>query len=61
MMAALRTPRGLATALLLLLLAVLLLAVHGFVLYAHTMVDEAASSEQLDGELGVILARAVRP
>jgi AcrR family transcriptional regulator len=39
----------------------LLLAVHGFVLSAHTMVDDAASTEQLDGELGVILARAVRP
>jgi AcrR family transcriptional regulator len=39
----------------------LLLAVHGFVLSAHTMVDDTTSAEQLDGELGVILARAVRP
>ncbi len=38
-----------------------LLATHGFVLSAHTMVDDRASLEALDGELRTILERAVRP
>jgi hypothetical protein len=38
-----------------------LLTTHGFVLSAHTMVDDQASLEQLDAELRVILERAVRP
>ncbi len=38
-----------------------LLATHGFVLSAHTMVDDHASLEALDGELRVLLERAVRP
>jgi AcrR family transcriptional regulator len=39
----------------------LLLAVHGFVLSAHTMVDDLASEEELDAELGTILTRALVP
>jgi AcrR family transcriptional regulator len=38
----------------------LLLATHGFVLSAHTMVDEHASEEQLDAELWQVLARAIQ-
>ena len=38
-----------------------LLTTHGFVLSAQTMVDDHASLEELDGELRVILERAVRP
>ncbi len=38
-----------------------LLATHGFVLSAHTMVDDHASLDDLDDELRVILERAVRP
>lgn len=39
----------------------LLLTTHGFVLSAHTMVDDHASLDQLDAELEVVLDRAVRP
>jgi AcrR family transcriptional regulator len=39
----------------------LLLATHGFVLSAHTMVDDLASEEALEAELAEILTRAVRP
>ena len=39
----------------------LLLATHGFVLSAHTMVDDLASEEALEAELAQILTRAVRP
>ena len=39
----------------------LLLATHGFVLSAHTMVDDRASEAALDAELAEILTRAVRP
>ena len=34
-----------------------LLAAHGFVLSAHTMVDDEVSLEELDAELGLIIAR----
>src|SRR6478735_7933856 len=37
----------------------LLLATHGFVLSAHTMVDDLASEEALEAELAEILTRAV--
>ncbi len=37
----------------------LLLATHGFVLSAHTMVDERASEEALDAELWQLLSRAI--
>ena len=39
----------------------LLLAAHGFVLSAHTMVDDAVTEADLDAELREILTRAVRP
>jgi AcrR family transcriptional regulator len=39
----------------------MLLATHGFVLSAHTMVDDLASEDALDAELAEILTRAVRP
>src|SRR5689334_19521151 len=39
----------------------LLLATHGFVLSAHTMVDDLASEDALEAELAEILTRAVRP
>ena len=39
----------------------LLLDTHGFVLSAHTMVDDLASEEALEAELAEILTRAVRP
>jgi AcrR family transcriptional regulator len=39
----------------------LLLTTHGFVLSAHTMVDDLASLDELDAELRVVLERAVRP
>ncbi|MGZ4497398.1 MAG: TetR/AcrR family transcriptional regulator [Nocardioides sp.] len=39
----------------------MLLAAHGFVLSAHTMVDEDASEEELDAELTTLLTRALRP
>jgi AcrR family transcriptional regulator len=39
----------------------LLLATHGFVLSAHTMVDDAVTETELDGELRLTLARALAP
>jgi AcrR family transcriptional regulator len=39
----------------------LLLATHGFVLSAHTMVDDLAPEDALEAELAEILTRAVRP
>ena len=39
----------------------LLLATHGFVLSAHTMVVDLVSEEALEAELAEILTRAVRP
>ncbi|MBF4767694.1 TetR/AcrR family transcriptional regulator [Nocardioides agariphilus] len=38
----------------------LLLATHGFVFSAHTMVDDDASLDEIEGELRVVLERAVR-
>jgi AcrR family transcriptional regulator len=38
----------------------LLLTTHGFVLSAHTMVDDTTSLEDLDAELADLLTRAVR-
>jgi AcrR family transcriptional regulator len=39
----------------------LLLTTHGFVLSAHTMVDDLASEEALDDELRAIMTRALLP
>ncbi len=39
----------------------LVLAAHGFVLSAHTMVDDDVSAADLDAELRHLLARALRP
>jgi AcrR family transcriptional regulator len=39
----------------------LLLTTHGFVLSAHTMLDDRVSLDDLDAELAVVLNRAVRP
>ena len=39
----------------------LLLATHGFVLSAHTMVDDDVTEETLDAELAHLVRRAVRP
>ncbi|WP_395690248.1 TetR/AcrR family transcriptional regulator [Nocardioides sp.] len=39
----------------------LLLAAHGFVLSAHTMVDDRVSEEQLDAELTHLLTRSLQP
>jgi hypothetical protein len=39
----------------------LLLAAHGFVLSAHTMVDDAVTEADLDDELRLVLARALAP
>jgi len=39
----------------------LLLTAHGFVLSAHTMVDDHACEEDLDAELATILTRALLP
>ncbi len=39
----------------------LLLAAHGFVLSAHTMVDDAVTEAELDDELRHLLARALAP
>jgi len=39
----------------------LLLAAHGFVLSAHTMVDEAVSEAELDDELATLLTRTLQP
>jgi AcrR family transcriptional regulator len=38
-----------------------LLATHGFVLSAHTMVDDAVSEADLDAELRVLLTRTLAP
>jgi AcrR family transcriptional regulator len=39
----------------------MLLAAHGFVLSAHTMVDEQVTAEELDAELVLALTRALEP
>jgi AcrR family transcriptional regulator len=39
----------------------LLLAVHGFVLSVHTMVDDTVTEDALDAELATLLTRALRP
>ena len=39
----------------------LLLAAHGFVLSAHTMVDDGASEDELDDELRLLLTRVLAP
>ena len=39
----------------------MLLAAHGFVLSAHTMVDESVSAEDLDAELRLALTRSIQP
>jgi AcrR family transcriptional regulator len=39
----------------------LLLAAHGFVLSAHTMVDDEASEAELDDELATLLTRTLQP
>jgi len=39
----------------------LVLATHGFVLSAHTMVDDSVSEEALDAELVAVLTRALKP
>ena len=39
----------------------LLLAAHGFVLSAHTMVDEEATEEELDDELRLLLTKVLLP
>jgi len=39
----------------------LVLAVHGFVLSVHTMVDDDVTEEALDAELGELVRRAVTP
>src|SRR6478609_8143484 len=39
----------------------MLLAAHGFVLSAHTMVDDQVSAEELDAELTLALTRSLQP
>ena len=39
----------------------LVLSTHGFVLSAHTMVDDSVSEEALDSELVAVLTRALKP
>lgn len=39
----------------------LLLAAHGFVLSAHTMVDDEVSEAELDSELATLLTRTLQP
>ena len=39
----------------------LVLSAHGFVLSAHTMIDERLSDDQLDDELRTLVVRALRP
>jgi AcrR family transcriptional regulator len=39
----------------------MLLAAHGFVLSAHTMVDDGVSAEELDAELVLALTRSLQP
>ena len=37
------------------------LAGHGYVLSAHTMVDDAVGEDDLDGELATLLTAGLRP
>ena len=39
----------------------MLLAAHGFVLSAHTMVDDDVTEDELDAELAVLMTQALRP
>lgn len=39
----------------------LLLAVHGFVLSVHTMVDDEVSEDELDDELATLITRSLQP
>ncbi|WP_205471902.1 TetR/AcrR family transcriptional regulator [Nocardioides sp. SYSU D00038] len=39
----------------------LLLAVHGFVLSVHTMVDDRVTAEELDAELATLITRTLQP
>jgi hypothetical protein len=39
----------------------MLLAAHGFVLSAHTMIDDEVSAEELDAELVLALTRSLQP
>ncbi|GEP39949.1 TetR family transcriptional regulator [Nocardioides psychrotolerans] len=39
----------------------LLLAAHGFVLSAHTMVDDDVTADEIDAELSLLLTRVLRP
>ncbi|MBB3045446.1 TetR/AcrR family transcriptional regulator [Nocardioides soli] len=39
----------------------MLLAAHGFVLSAHTMVDDRVAGEELDAELALALTRSLQP
>src|SRR6478609_12176131 len=39
----------------------MLLAAHGFVLSAHTMVDDQVSADELDDELRLALTRSIQP
>jgi AcrR family transcriptional regulator len=39
----------------------LLLAAHGFVLSVHTMVDDAATEQELDAELATLITRTLQP
>ena len=39
----------------------LVLAAHGFVLSAHTMVDEQASDAEMDAELTILLTKGLQP
>src|SRR6478609_2205888 len=39
----------------------MLLAAHGFVLSAHTMVDDEVTADELDAELALALTRSIQP
>lgn len=39
----------------------MVLAAHGFVISAHTMVDDSASSDEIDAELATLLTRMLQP
>ncbi len=39
----------------------LVLAAHGFVLSAHTMVDDRVTEAELDAELALVLAKVLAP
>ncbi|MEJ7834004.1 MAG: TetR/AcrR family transcriptional regulator [Nocardioides sp.] len=39
----------------------MLLAAHGFVLSVHTMVDDAATEDELDAELAILVTRGLQP